>query len=511
MKLTFFILLSLVLGPLSDLAEAQNGTATVPTITDILTPEVNPPNEVLFALFPLAVTVLQTPIAIRYSLIIAASAYEVQAACHPVALSFFATKDAIPPKFCTSDNISVLSAYITVRVMQSQFPLDAVTYGTFLVKVGLNPFSKSTDKGTLEGWANVMATRLVTYFENDGWNSLGEVTRKHYRQPYEDSTGYSPENPADLAPGKLRRPLRWQPLRFQADQRGHFAYQQHVVPHIGRKVKPLTMSKRQYTGRRVDAPYRTPNRQQGFSSSDKKKMQQLINKLFATSASLTKQQVALATFWENKFFSLASFVGYYSDVLPIRDPFVRTRLAFGDMLAKHDAVLLAWKEKVRHDLVRPPTMIRRLLKGKSVKAFKSLQEGVGIVKASEWEPVVAIQPHSEFPSASAVICTASLEHLQLLLDEIVGKNGTIPAYQVTFGPGTLPLNPVQEAVTFRFNTLQEAARSCGMSRLWAGVHFEPSVPAGFKLGTGTGELAYSHVKDLFEGRVPKNCVRCIKK
>lgn len=296
-------------------ATAQNETASAPTLADILLPTLNPPNDALIALFSTDVVFMQTPLAIRYSLFIAAARHEVRAACHPVALSFFGTKDPISSKFCTLENIRVISAYVIAHVLQSQFPLDAITYGAFLTKVGLKPFSTSTDMSTREGWANVRARRLLDYFENDGWNALGEVNKKHFRQPYADYTGYRPENPAHLRSDKLRRPLRWQPLQFRVDERGDYGYQQHVVPHIGLKGKPLMMSRRQLTGRRVDPPYETPNRRRVFSKTDKKKMLRLIMQLFDTSASLTDEQLALAAFWENKFFSVATFSGFYQKML----------------------------------------------------------------------------------------------------------------------------------------------------------------------------------------------------
>jgi hypothetical protein len=65
-----------------------------------------------------------------------------------------------------------------------------------------------------------------------------------------------------------------------------------------------------------------------------------------------------------------------------------------ESIAQHDAILLAWKEKTRHDLVRPPAIIRRLRAGKMVKAFVSSVEGVKDVKAEEWEPLFPVQGRS---------------------------------------------------------------------------------------------------------------------
>lgn len=233
-----------------------------------------------------------------------------------------------------------------------------------------------------------------------------------------------------------------------------------------------------------------------------------MDKLFEKSANLTTRKVALVWYWENKFFSLGSFVTLYSGVLKFSKADER-RILFGESLAQFDAVLLAWKEKVRHDLVRPTTMIRKLLKGKTVQAYKGLGKGVGSVKAEEWEPVVPIQPHSEYPSASAAICTASMEHWRASLKEFVG-NGTIPAYDAVFPPGIIPRSPIDIPIRYRFETPEIAAQSCGHSRLLGGVHFAPSVPAGFELAKGLGKRAFEQVSTLYAGKIPKTCTRCVR-
>lgn len=71
-------------------------------------------------------------------------------------------------------------------------------------------------------------------------------------------------------------------------------------------------------------------------------------------------------------------------------------------------------------------------------------------------------------------------------------------------PFRLPFN-----ITLSFASNQAAAESCGNSRLSAGVHFRPSVPAGHKIGAGLGKIAYDHVQDLIAGRTPKVCARCL--
>lgn len=506
MLITLFV--PIFIYPLVKAQSPSPAPAGPPPLSEVLIPSLNPPNDISNLLFPLSIIFLQTPIAVRYSLLNVIGRYEVSAACHPVALSFFGTKDFIPTDFCDKESVVIIFTYITYRLIASEFPAEAFALGQFLVRVGLTPFNPTTDETTLIGWANVRAARAIQFLSKDGWNSQGDLTKDDYLMRYDDTTGYRPVNPPSLDPSNLRRPLRWQPLRFSVDGHGFFAKQEHITPHIGLKVTPLAMSRTELEDKKVAGPYVSPNRRQTLSSRDKARVMNFIERLFNRTAGVTPTQITLVYFWENKFFGLGGFLVYYEALLgiPLED---MNRFVLGEFVALHDAVLLAWKEKVRHDLVRPKTLIRRLLKGKVVRAFKSFQEGAGIVKADEWEPLIQTQPHSEFPSASALLCTASLEHLQLQLEKFIG-NSSIPAFDSTIQPFTLPFSPVDIPIRLRFRSLEVAAASCGQSRLLAGVHFAPSVPAGHKLGEGLGRIAFNHIEDLWAGRVPENCARCLR-
>lgn len=179
-----------------------------------------------------------------------------------------------------------------------------------------------------------------------------------------------------------------------------------------------------------------------------------------------------------------------------------------DMIAQHDACIVAWREKVRHDLVRPSTILKEVLKGKNVPAFVSNEQGVQPVPVEEYRPFLAEQPHSEFPSASAVICTASLEGIQLGFDTLNGRNNSLGPFGFPAPPGIFPFD-INETVQVLFNTTQDAIKNCAMSRLWAGMHFRPSIEAGQQLGKGIGEQALKQMISLYRGKVPSGCDRCL--
>lgn len=480
-----------------------------PNLLQILSPNLITGNEYANLLFPASIVFAETPIAVRYALLVTVAFYEVEAACHPKALSFFGAKQDILSSFCKPLPRAKLNAYIVNRVYRSQFPIEGGPLEAFLLRNGLAATSQSRDPSKVVGLANIVADKILDYFENDGWNSLGDVTRDDYLRQYAPSIPYMPQNHPNLPVSKLRRPLRWQPLTLEGDGHGRFISQVHVVPQIGRKVKPLVLSQADFRSRKAPSPYDMPDRRRNLSEADENKVRGLIGELFNKSQSLTFEQIALASWWENKFFSLGSFILFYQAALGY-DATTVVRYGLGEMLAQYDALLLAWKEKLRHDLVRPTTIIRRLLKGRKVLAFRGAGKGVGLVNADEWEPIIKIQPHSEYPSASATICQASLEHLEAALKEQVGQNGMIPPFEANLTQAFVPTLTLTEPFRIKFDTLLDAARSCGNSRLYAGVHFSPSVPAGYKIAEGVGRKAYEHVSDLWAGRVPENCARCFR-
>lgn len=478
----------------------------------ILTENFAPFNAATANLFP-AIDI-ETPIAVRYALIVASARNELQAACHPIALSFFGTKDYIPEPFCASRaSRARIVARIQYVVLTSEHPYEGAQWGRFLAMNGIDPFEMSRDMETEVGWANAIGDRMANYFKNDGWNSQGDVTKRYLRNKYEDSTGYVPENNAALLPDQLLRPLRWQPLTRSEDLSGAFSSQLHIVPHIGIEAKPLVLSKEDFESRRVPSPYQDANRENTINKADSKTTLKLVKKLLQRSQNLTPQKIAKAFWWEEKYLSQGTFASRFRNIMGFSND-DNFWISFADNLALHDALLVAWKEKRRHDLVRPTTLVRRLMKGKNIRAWRGVEEGVGDLKAEEWEPLVPIQAHSEYPSGSAATCWSGLELLDVALKSsfLIGNN-TIPPLDIEITPEEMRLvvrnYPLKEKVRFTYKSLQEAARSCGESRLDAGVHFEPSVNAGYEIAKGIGKAAFQHARDLYEGRVPNNCARCL--
>ncbi|KAI0558788.1 PAP2/haloperoxidase-like protein [Gracilaria domingensis] len=217
---------------------------------------------------------------------------------------------------------------------------------------------RSLDVTTPVGMGNMMGYRAAEYFSRDGFNSLGDMTRKLNKQRFSDPTGYEPANIAGTDPSELPKPLRWQPLIQEDDGRGRFVSQVHITPHIGLTANPAALTREEVEARVHAGPYQNPDMENTLSEEDEATMRLLLDDFFSVSRNLTQQQIISARFWDNKFSSLA-LVQVYTGLAWQLSDFEVARVGLGDIIAQYDAIIVAWKEKRMHDLTRPTTMIRR--------------------------------------------------------------------------------------------------------------------------------------------------------
>lgn len=468
-----------------------------------------PPNAAAGAIVPDSIFFGETPIVIRYTLIGAIAIYDPQAACQPRALSFFGTRDYIKPSFCTVDNIAKIVSYATYRALHREFPIESEVYAKFLQGLNLNPKSTSRDRSTLNGYANFIGDRIAKYFAADGWNSLGNANPACPTGPFQDFTYYVPANPAETDPLRLRRPLRWQPLTMPAGSIGRYSAQVHVVPHIGIRGSRLALSddEARRKSAAIVSPFRKLDLLKKVADVDKSTLKVLLKEVTDANGKLTPEQRFFARYWDNKLVSTASISAYYERVARL-NRFEIAQQFLGEMMAQHDALLVVWKEKRRFDQARPRTLLKFLQSKTKFRSFLGDKKGFGPVSGKNWEPLVREQAHSEFPSASAAVCTAAMEHIQIYVETKM-KTKKIPDIKIRYKKGMLPFYMSQDR-TVAFDDPAAAARNCGKSRLWAGVHFTPAIDAGFMIGKGVGIAAFKHMKLLGQGVVPKICKRCLK-
>jgi len=116
----------------------------------------------------------------------------------------------------------------------------------------------------------------------------------------------------------------------------------------------------------------------------------------------------------------------------------------------HDASVGCFKAKYTYNLLRPVTYIRKYM------------------NHPDWNPMIVTPPHPEYPAAHAVISMAAAT----ALTRILGDN-------VSFSDKTYLYRGYK---AHDFKNFVEAAREAGMSRFYGGIHYVPSIEAGFIMG-----------------------------
>ena len=359
----------------------------------------------------------------------------------------------------------------------------------------------------------IVATEALLHVVEDGWNALGEFTYDMETgepvectancERYKDTTGYFPKNHPTGKPenGTSKYVVEgkdkyWQPLADN-DGNGFFSAQEHVTPHIGYTAKPKLYDS-------VDDFPQAPDPEYNYYED----ALEVVERLRETSSDpIKKQKIA---FFDNKLLVInlieaevkKKFISNYSfedEILFIE----------GLSAGEHDATLMAWREKVRHDLVRPTTVIQRW--GSDIlETFggDKTMDGPAKIAARDFEAFQRVMPHSEYPSGSSCICTAYAEFADAFTKEYYNQTVTdLPFGGAGEGTGfgcDPELDPPLLASfgcdsDFVIPDMKTLIYECGQSRLWAGFHFTKAVTEGEKMCAGLGLRAFDHIQKTRNG------------
>ena len=128
--------------------------------------------------------------------------------------------------------------------------------------------------------------------------------------------------------------------------------------------------------------------------------------------------------------------------------------------AMFDAFISCWDEKYRTSLIRPITIINRLVD-------------------KNWQPYIQTPPFPEFTSGHSVVSNAAA----IVLTTLLGENYVFTdKTEIPFGQGTRT-----------FNSFFEAAHESTMSRVYGGIHYPETARISIEQGKNIGR----HVLDIF--------------
>lgn len=417
---------------------------------------------------------------LRITTLITNSWYDATAPYHPTAVGVYSHLGRRPESEASNANINIALIYASYQVLNSLLPEFSQNWRDILLGVGLDPDDTSSDLTTAIGLGNVAGLAVVAGRENDGMNQLGNEGRDNNLLPYSDYTGYQPINTAY----RLYRPSQWQP-DIQRQGMGLYKVQQFVTPQYA-LVEPYSYRSPRYF--RVPRPlnsnvkYRNAYRAQA-------------NEVLRASANLTEEQKLKSEFFDNKILSLG-LSAVHAAITQNLTLLEFIHLDFLTNMAAFDAGIFVWKEKRRHDAVRPFSAIKYLYRNRWVTAWGGPGRGTIELPASEWKSYLEEADHPEYPSASACFCQAHAQSARLYLgNDQLGYAVQYPAGSSRIEPGMTP----SADKTLVFNTWTELAEDCGQSRLWAGVHFQSAIDESVDFCPIFGDMAFEYMDALVSG------------
>jgi len=319
---------------------------------------------------------------------------------------------------------------------------------------------------TKPGCAALAITRryIREHLDVDGMNSDGTAGLPPGAppRPYFDAvSGYTPVNgPA----AGVTNVTRWTPLTEDTAGLGTYTVQTVTAAQVG-LAKPLMVPPAVLRRLRTAAPYPAagayaPDFVCDAGRPDPDGLCGKARGVLAAAASLTDTQRLLVRFFDRKSTSIARF--------PTR---LLTRL--GQPLADYlvaeaalnsfawDATIVTWSEKLRHDAVRPATLVPAILWHDP--------------RGAAFTSTIRTMPHGEYPSGSATVCAGFAAVLSAFGGDALNVSFTLRPGQVGGGLPTA-------TETVDLGSLAAVASTCAASRLWGGLHFPDAVAAGETLG-----------------------------
>lgn len=440
----------------------------------------------------------ETPIALRLSQMLISVALSTLSVYDEIALERFGRKDVSDEwRRCTTNNETatfdlhrrVALLYSLTEALRRMVPTVVPPSNDLLASFGLDasicpdgPGCNTTE--TPWGLVKAIADDAFDIFSRDGWNEDGSLSRQYNRIAYEDfrDVPYVPRNPPN--------PRRWARL-LESDDRGFLFRQQHVTPHIGDTARSLHFSDSEICAKQAPNPRYRYRRE--------------IRAMLRRTRDFNLTTRTETFYFDNKLISLGPLQLQYMNRINLSiDTLAGMSIDAAFITAQSEAVTFVWKEKVRHDLVRPPTIVTEQLGSRRVRAYAGPGQGTQRIRANEWMPYIRTMPHAEYPSASACICQAFEESFKDIfdVDDVVPTIGGPLTAMVASGT-----NPNEDGtepdVTLSYTKISDIKNVCSQTRLSSGLHFTAAVTEGIKLCSGIAAVVAEDFRKLLRGESPR--------
>ncbi|HEY6956256.1 MAG TPA: vanadium-dependent haloperoxidase [Flavisolibacter sp.] len=204
-----------------------------------------------------------------------------------------------------------------------------------------------------------------------------------------------------------------------------------------------------------------------YSESPSSDFYKMVQQVYTASQNLTTAETNMALYWRDV--PGVTTPGHYVSILK---QVIQTTNASLDKAAigyalsgivVYDAAISCWQTKYQYNLVRPITYIRNVL------------------GHTTWSPLLATPAHPEYSSAHAVLSSADAEAMTAVF-------GDLPFTDHTYDYLGMPSRS--------FNSFRDFGLEAGNSRIYAGIHYQPSINAGLRQGRKVAENIISSLKFL---------------
>jgi hypothetical protein len=475
------MMLSVALFPLAASAQGfdlDNGNAPIEVVIPAAAPRI------LQTVSPGDATLV-----LRFTTMISGSWFDATSAYHDTADGVHADLGRRPEAERTDRNRNIAVLHASHKVLDSLLPQYASDWDAMLTGVGLDPNDTSVALDNPVGIGNAAGYAIVAARENDGMNQLGNEGGCEYNcRPYADYTDYRPLNTAY----HLWNARVWQP-DIVTSGNGIFWVQQFVTPQL-ELTTPFS-----YATPTLQAPIPWKSYAVLLGGHALPDYVAQADEVLAASAGLTDYQKMASELFDNKIASLGFSAVFLAQSQGLSlQQFIE--LDYVVNMASFDTAITIWKEKRRYNAVRPFSAIEHLYGDDPVTAWGGPGRGtVTDILGSEWRPYLQTANHPEYPSGSASFCMAHATAATLYMGtDAFGWSIPVPAGSSIVEPG---VTPATDIVLGPWATWGDFADECGISRLWAGVHFSDSIPAGQAIGEVIGTDAYTFLDAHIQGTV----------
>lgn len=202
----------------------------------------------------------------------------------------------------------------------------------------------------------------------------------------------------------------------------------------------------------------------------------IVKQVYDVSQSLTAEQKSIALLWVDQGNGIG-FTPPGHDFSIITQALEKSKADLGVAaevyakagIAERDATIVCFRSKYEYSLLRPITYIRNFID-------------------ANWSPFIVTPPHPEYPAAHAYITGSVMETAA----DVLGQHFNLTDHTYDFR-GWTPRT---------YSGLFKAAEEAGISRLYGGIHYLPSINMGLSLGHNLGDLI-GGIK-LHDSNSPKN-------